>query len=109
MKSKKTKTRERRRWLFRKLTNHDSPVKPSGVGKDIFVPKSTETATINTNASSGVSEQRHVATTTVSAVTEASPAKTELPNLRTRTYTARENFAAIVIQTRVLANLVFLI
>ncbi|KFK30665.1 hypothetical protein AALP_AA6G011900 [Arabis alpina] len=86
------KKREKRRWLFRKSTNHESPVKPSGVS----ATKSTEKSKTNTNASSSVSEQRNAATTTtVSAVTEASPAKTELP----RTYTARENYAAIIIQT----------
>ncbi|CAA7013036.1 unnamed protein product [Microthlaspi erraticum] len=96
------KKREKRRWLFRKSTNHDSPAKTSVVGKDVPAPKSTETETNNTTVSSSVTEQKSAASTpfaTVSAAPEAPPKTTELPNLSRRTYTARENYSAIVIQT----------
>uniref|UniRef100_A0A1J3E8Y3 Protein IQ-DOMAIN 1 n=1 Tax=Noccaea caerulescens TaxID=107243 RepID=A0A1J3E8Y3_NOCCA len=96
------KKREKRRWLFRKSTNHDSPAKTSIVGKDVAAPKSTETETINTTVSSSVTEQKTAASTppaTVSAAPEAPPKTTELPNLTRRTYTAREIYSAIVIQT----------
>ncbi|CAH2069294.1 unnamed protein product [Thlaspi arvense] len=92
------KKREKRRWLFRKTTNHNSPAKTSGVVKDISAPKSTETAT----DSSSVTEQIYAASTpptTVSAASETSPTKTELPSYARRTYTARESHAATVIQT----------
>jgi hypothetical protein len=97
--------KEKRRWLFRKSTNHDSPVKTSGVGKDAPAQKSTETTTIiNPTVLSSVTEQRYDASTppaTVSAASETHPPSTtkELPNLTRRTYTAREDYAAVVIQT----------
>ncbi|XP_010456163.1 PREDICTED: protein IQ-DOMAIN 1-like [Camelina sativa] len=99
------KKKEKRRWLFRKPTNHDSPTKISGVGKDAPAQKSVESATVNTTALNSVTEQSHVALstppTTVSAVSETHPPtkKNELPNLTRRTYTAREDYAAVVIQT----------
>ncbi|KAL1198074.1 Protein IQ-DOMAIN 17 [Cardamine amara subsp. amara] len=66
------KKKDKRRWLFRKSTNHESPAKTSGVVKDASATKSTETPTINTTASSSVTR---------------------------RTYAAREDNAAVVIQT----------
>ena len=94
--------REKRRWLFRKTTNHDSPAKTTGVVKDGSAPKPVETAAINTNASSSVSEQRNAAPpppTTVSIVSELPPATAELPSISSRSYSAREIHAAIIIQT----------
>ncbi|CAL9232654.1 unnamed protein product [Arabidopsis halleri] len=98
------KKKEKRRWLFRKPTNHDSPVK-TAAGKDASAPKSTDTVTINTTVLSSVSEQRHATVSTppatVSAASETHPPPTtkELQNLTRRTYTAREDYAAVVIQT----------
>lgn len=96
------KKREKRRWLFRKTTNHDSPAKTTGAVKDGSAPKPVETAAINTNASSSVSEQRNAAPpppTTVSVVSELPQATAELPNIPSRSYSAREIHAAIIIQT----------
>ncbi|CAH8391743.1 unnamed protein product [Eruca vesicaria subsp. sativa] len=96
------KKREKRRWLFRKTTNHDSPAKTTSVLKDGSAPKPADTAAINTNASSSVSEQRNAAPsppTTVSVASEIPPDTAELPNLPRRTYSAGENYAAIIIQT----------
>ncbi|KAF8082548.1 hypothetical protein N665_0820s0008 [Sinapis alba] len=96
------KKREKRRWLFRKTTNHDSPAKTTGVVKDGSAPKRIDTAAINTNASSSVSEQRNAAQpppTTVSVAPETLHETAELPNLCSQTYSARDNYAAIIIQT----------
>ncbi|KAH0933657.1 protein IQ-DOMAIN 1 [Brassica rapa] len=96
------KKREKRRWLFRKTTNHDSSAKTTGVVKDGSAPKPVETAAINTNASSSVSEQRNAAPpphTTVSVVSELPPETAELPSISSRSYSARESYAAIIIQT----------
>ncbi|KAJ0250071.1 IQ-domain 17 [Hirschfeldia incana] len=96
------KKREKRRWLFRKTTNHDSPAKTNGVVKDGSAPKPIETAAIKTNASSSVSEQRNAAQSppaTVSVAPETTLETAEMPNLSRRTYSTRENYAAIIIQT----------
>ncbi|KAL0712269.1 hypothetical protein Bca4012_019247 [Brassica carinata] len=96
------KKREKRRWLFRKTTNHDSPAKTTGVVKVGSAPKPIDTAAINANAASSVSEQRNAAPSppaTVSVATETPPETAELSNLSRRTYSGRENYAAIIIQT----------
>lgn len=94
--------REKRRWLFRKTTNHNSPAKTTDILKDGSAPKHMETETINTNASSSVSEQRNAAQpppATVSVSRETPPETAELPNHRRLTYSPRENYAAIIVQT----------
>ncbi|KAJ4905531.1 IQ-domain 17 [Raphanus sativus] len=96
------KKREKRRWLFRKTTNHNSPAKTTDILKDGSAPKHMETETINTNASSSVSEQRNAAQpppATVSVSRETPPETAELPNHRRLTYSPRENYAAIIVQT----------
>ncbi|KAL1220695.1 Protein IQ-DOMAIN 18 [Cardamine amara subsp. amara] len=93
------KKREKRRWLFRKPASQDSPVKSSGISppppqeSDKANSKTTtETATMTPPSNAGKPPSA-----VVSVATSASPAV--LPKLTSRIYYARENYAAVVIQT----------
>ncbi|KFK42501.1 hypothetical protein AALP_AA1G001700 [Arabis alpina] len=84
------KKREKRRWLFRKpATSQESPVKPSPP------PPPQESDKANSKTSPEIATTN--AGKTPVAATSASP--TVVPKVTRRVYYARENYAAVVIQT----------
>ncbi|VVA89688.1 unnamed protein product [Arabis nemorensis] len=91
------KKREKRRWLFRKPATHESPVKPSGV-TPTPPPQESDNANSKTSPETNTTTtQSNAGKTSVAAATSASP--TVLPKVTRRVYYARENYAAVVIQT----------
>lgn len=85
--------REKRRWLFRKPATQESPVKPSGV----FPPESDNANSKTLSETAAASNAGKYPSAVVSVDTSATPAV--VPKLTKRTYYARENYAAVVIQT----------
>ncbi|CAH2039198.1 unnamed protein product [Thlaspi arvense] len=97
------KKREKRRWLFRKPANQESPVKSSGVYPPPPPPESdnanstTFPETAPSNATTPPLNAGKSPPAVVSVATSASPVA--LSKLPRRIYYARENYAAVVIQT----------
>ncbi|ESQ36737.1 hypothetical protein EUTSA_v10007299mg [Eutrema salsugineum] len=96
------KKREKRRWLFRKPAIQESPVRPSGSSPP--PPQESDNANSKTfpeRAPSKVTTTPSYAgkspSAVVSVATSASPGN--LQKLPRRVYYARENYAAVVIQT----------
>lgn len=93
------KKREKRRWLFKKPATQDSPVKPSGVSPPP-PPQESDNANSKTLPETAPTTPPNAGkspSAVVSVATSASPVA--VPNVTRRIYYARENYAAVVIQT----------
>ncbi|XP_010480654.1 PREDICTED: protein IQ-DOMAIN 1-like [Camelina sativa] len=95
------KKREKRRWLFRKPATQESPLKPSGISpppppqESVNVNSQTSPETAPSNATTTTPSNAEKPPSAVSSVA-TSASKVVAPR---RAYYARENYAAVVIQT----------